>query len=348
MSNLDTSIGLKLDDNYLSIIIPVFNGGENFRYCLQSLKQFAPKNAEIIVVADGDTDGSGDLAVSYGAKVIRNSVSYGPAIARNLGAAIATGDIILFLDADVTLLPQTIAKIETVFSQDMEMAALIGSYDDNPGATNFLSQYKNIFNHYTHQQANEEASTFWGACGAIRREIFETIGGFNESYHLPSVEDIELGYRLKEAGYQIRLCKDIQIKHLKQWFVISLIKADIFQRAIPWTILLFKYDKIINDLNLNWQNRASVLLIYLTIILILLSWKWNWLLEIASLDIIVLLLINNELYRFFWQKKGFLFAISAIPWHWFYYFYGGLGFAIGLIITKIRNLSFKDNKAENE
>jgi hypothetical protein len=49
---------------------------------------------------------------------------------------------------------------------------LIGSYDDAPGANNFLSQYKNLFHHYTHQTGSEEASTFWGACGAIRRDVF--------------------------------------------------------------------------------------------------------------------------------------------------------------------------------
>ena len=99
------------------------------------------------------------------------------------------------------------------FSENPDLAALIGSYDDAPGEKNFLSQYKNLFHHYTHQHGKVEASTFWGACGAIRREIFLSMAGFNDNYRQPCIEDIEFGYRLKQEGYKIRLCKSIQVKH---------------------------------------------------------------------------------------------------------------------------------------
>jgi hypothetical protein len=59
------------------------------------------------------------------------------------------------------------------FQNDHDLAAVIGSYDDEPFEPNFLSQYKNLLHHYVHQTANRDASTFWGACGAIRRESFD-------------------------------------------------------------------------------------------------------------------------------------------------------------------------------
>lgn len=330
----------------LSLIIPVYNGGEKFKDCLYRLQKFAQLAKEIVIVADGDTDASRDLAKNFGdnfggnfdVKVIVNDSSFGPAYARNQGAKIATGDLLFFLDADVTIKEETILKILDFFSKNQDIFAVIGSYDDSPSATNFLSQYKNLFHHYTHQKGNENASTFWGACGIIRREVFEKIGGFNENYRLPSVEDIELGYRLKQAGYQIRLCKDIQVKHLKKWTIISLLKADIFQRAIPWTVLLLKYQQIINDLNLNWQNRASVILVYLSLIILILSWWWHWLLIIILFNFCLLLLINQDVYQFFQAKKGTKFALLTIPWHWLYFFYGGLGLAIGFLIYQKRNL----------
>ncbi|MGH2416682.1 MAG: glycosyltransferase family 2 protein, partial [Microcystaceae cyanobacterium] len=249
-------------DLSISMVIPVHNGGEAFRQCLSHIKQFAPKDTEIIVVADGDTDGSGDLAEAIGAFVLRTPTAGGPAKARNLGSKAAHGDILLFIDADVTISAQTIAQVRQVFCQEPDLAALMGSYDDAPGTANFLSQYKNLFHHYTHQRGSEEASTFWGACGAIRRDVFLSVGGFDEGYRLPCVEDIELGYRLKQADYRIRLCKTIQVKHLKRWGMISLLRADFFYRAIPWTTLILRDRSFANDLNLGWSNRMSIILVY--------------------------------------------------------------------------------------
>lgn len=62
----------------VSVIVPVYNGGQSFRSCLASLKAAVPSPYEIIVVADGDTDGSWQVAQDFGAKVIRRPVSGGP------------------------------------------------------------------------------------------------------------------------------------------------------------------------------------------------------------------------------------------------------------------------------
>jgi glycosyltransferase involved in cell wall biosynthesis len=315
----------------VSVVIPVYNGGESFRQCLSNLAKTIPQPQEIIVVADGDTDNSWRLAEQFGARVLRIPTCGGPARARNLGVRAAKSDIILFVDADVAIAPDAIGKVAIAFEQDPTLAAMIGSYDDAPGATNFLSQYKNLLHHYTHQISNEEAFTFWGAIGAIRRDIFLGIGGFDESYRLPSIEDIELGYRLKKAGHQIRLCKTLQGKHLKHWGLISLLRADFFYRAIPWTALILRDRSLPNDLNLGVSSRFSVILTYKLAIVLAGALWWPSLLIAAGLIGIPLLLINAPLYRFFGRKHGLFFALKTIPWHWFYYFYGGLAFAVGVV-----------------
>ena len=329
------------NDNYnstpsLSIVIPVYNGGENFRSCLLSLQKYAPSDVEVLVVADGDTDGSRNLATEFGYRLLVNKNSRGPASARNRGAKKTSGEVIFFMDADVTINQYTIPKILDFFASHPDVDAIIGSYDDTPYASNFLSQYKNLFHHYTHQQGSEVGSTFWGACGIIRREAFLEVGGFNESYRLPSVEDIELGYRLRKAGFSIKLCKDIQVKHLKEWRIVSLLKAEIFQRAIPWTVLLLRYDQIKNDLNLGFKSRISIILVYSMLFFALLIWWWEsaffFLLSIA----ILLFILNIDVYKFYFQKKNILFSLLVIPWHWFYYFYGGVGFATGLAMSQLR------------
>lgn len=330
----------------VSIVVPVHNGGDSFRRCLSGIRQWALQ-AELIVVADGESDGSWKLAEQYGAKLIRLSESGGPARARNLGAEVATSNILFFVDADVEIHPTTVERVRHAFQRDPELAALIGSYDDSPGAGNFLSQYKNLFHHYTHQDGCEEASTFWGACGAIRKDVFMSLGGFDESYRKPCIEDIELGYRLRQAGYKIRLCKDIQVKHLKLWTPFSLLRAEVFYRALPWTALLLEirqsnpqqYQRFSSDLNLRWSSRLSVILVYCAGLGLLMTW-WQpsslWVTCIASL---VLVVINLPVYRFFYQKRGALFALRVLPWHWFYYFYSGLAFAIGTARHQLRRYS---------
>ncbi|MBW4650311.1 MAG: glycosyltransferase family 2 protein [Kastovskya adunca ATA6-11-RM4] len=315
----------------ISVIIPVYNGGTAFRECLSKLMEAQPQPDEVIVVADGDTDDSWQLAKEFGVKVLRLSVCSGPARARNVGAQAARGDILFFVDADVAICPEAIEQVAIAFSQQPDLDALIGSYDDAPGAKNFLSQYRNLFHHYTHQIASTKASTFWGACGAIRRDVFLRMGGFDERYRQPSVEDIELGYRLCRAGYKIQLHKGLQVKHLKRWEAISLIKTDFFKRALPWTELIWRDRLLNNDLNLRTENRISTVLVYgLMMCLIAAGWSVAFL-AVATGLALLLLALNAPLYRFFQSCRGKRFALRTIPWHWLYYLYSGLAFATGTV-----------------
>lgn len=319
----------------ISVIIPVYNGGAAFKACLQSLSLYLPPTkdlaTEVIVVADGCTDGSDLLAEQFGATVVRTHSPEGPARARNLGSQKAQGDILFFIDADVTVHPDTFYKVAGLFAREPDLTAAIGSYDDAPGASNFLSQYKNLFHHYTHQTACEEASTFWGACGAIRRQTFWAVGGFDETYRKPSIEDIELGYRLRQQGYTIRLCKTLRVKHLKRWGPISLLRAEFFYRALPWTELLLRQKHIINDLNLSLSTRISVVLTFILIGALLSSFWWTKGLALAGSTALVLMLLNLSVYQFFHHQRGLWFMLRTIPWHWLYFGYCGLAYGLGLV-----------------
>lgn len=322
----------------ISVIIPVHNGGDSFRHCLSKLAEALPLPNEIIVVADGDTDGSWLVAKEFSAKVLRIPTCGGPAQARNLGARAARSDILFFVDADVAICADAIGQVALTFGREPDLAALIGSYDDAPGASNFLSQYRNLLHHYVHQTACEEASTFWGACGAIRRQVFLSISGFDESYRYPSIEDIELGYRLKQAGQKIRLCKTLQVKHLKRWGVVSLLKADFFYRALPWTELILRDRAFINDLNLQMSSRVSVMLTFGLLVALVGAWWWPGFLAVAVVLSMSLLALNAPVYGFFIRQRGLWFALQVIPWHWLYYFYSGLAFAIGTARYQSRKL----------
>ena len=316
----------------ISVIIPVYRGGDDFQECLNALAASNSKPKEIIIVADGGMHGTPQPDESLGAILLETAKAGGPARARNLGAEKASGDILFFFDADVTIGPDTIAKVTAEFAKSSKLAALFGSYDDAPGKRNFLSQYRNLLHHYVHQIGKEDASTFWSGCGAIRREVFFEFGGFDATlFDKPAIEDIELGYRIKKAGHKIKLCKDIQIKHLKHWGPWSIVKTDFFQRALPWTELILRDKNFLNDLNTDTASRLSVVAIFLLVLSLAAAILWPPALVVSAAAGLLLTILNRNVYQFFRKKRGGWFTLRVIPWHWLYYFYSGLAFGIGYL-----------------
>jgi glycosyltransferase involved in cell wall biosynthesis/tetratricopeptide (TPR) repeat protein len=333
----------------LSLIIPVRNGGRDFQRCLAAVAASTIRPYEFFVVDDGSTDATPQWAAEAGATVLHTAIpGGGPALARNLAAAQATGDILYFCDADVEIRPDTLAHIQRVFAQDAEVAALFGSYDDQPGDSGFLSQYKNLFHHYVHQQGSDEASTFWSGCGAIRRDLFLKYGGFSSRYELPSIEDIELGYTLKRNGHSIRLDKTLLVKHLKRWTWPSLLHSDIVARGIPWTRLILREGAFLNDLNLQTHNRISVVVVYLLALCAVLGF-WQPLLWLGlPLGAVALLYMNRHVYQFFAEKRGWVFVFGVLFVHWLYYFYNGISFGLGALLHVVEDKSPPGNRISSK
>ena len=317
-----------------SVIIPVWQGGTNFAKCLSSAIAAIRKDDEVVVVADGEGDGSWRMAEQMGVRVVKLPTRSGPGRARNIGAETSQSDILFFIDADVIIPPDSIERIRSIFETEKDLAALIGSYDEQPSEADFYSQYKNLFHHYVHQHGSAEASTFWGACGAIRREVFLKAGGFDSSYDRPSIEDIELGYRLKVASEKIRLLPDLQVKHLKRWNAYSLIRTDVFDRATPWTELIWDHfvrrrARISKDLNLGIPYRLSLITSFLFIAALVAVFFTRWAMPFAFLFGFLFILFQVHFFRFFWVKRGLSFAFHALAWRFGYDIYSGLGFCYG-------------------
>jgi glycosyltransferase involved in cell wall biosynthesis len=315
----------------ISVIIPVLNGAAFLGRCLESLTRSELQPAECIVVDDRSADGSEEIAAAMGALTVRAERHAGPGAARNFGAARSSGDLLVFVDSDVCVHRDTLSRIQARFDAEPDLDALIGSYDDDPAAPGFVSQYKNLLNHYVHQHGHPDATTFWSACGAIRRDVFLAEGGFDESYLRATVEDIHFGYRLRQAGHRIALDGTIQVKHLKRWTLGGLLRCDVFDRALPWTRLILESRQLPNDLNVAVSQRISALLAWTSAGFAIAGLWWPALLAPALLAAAGNVVLNRKFFRLLAARRGWLFAAGALPLHFAYYLYSSFTFAAGAV-----------------
>ena len=321
------------DQPGISVIVPFHNAAATLEACLDAILRAAPvRPLEVIAVDDGSDDPSADICKNRGVQVLRMETRSGPAAARNRGAAVARGDYLYFLDADVIMEPENPAKLLRCFERDPDLAAVFGSYDTSPAAPNFLSQYRNLLHHAVHQKANPDARTFWAGCGAVRRDLFLEQGGFDaDRYPEPSIEDIELGLRLHRRGHPIRLEKNLFVTHLKTWRFCSMLRTDILRRAWPWSLLILERGNEVNDLNLGAADRASGGLVCLAAALLPLALFDPRTAAIAAAALCGVLVLNRKLYRFFARERGLFFLLRVIPMHLLYFLTGSLAYAAAAV-----------------
>jgi glycosyltransferase involved in cell wall biosynthesis len=317
----------------LSVVIPARNAALHLAPLLAALAPQLLPGDECIVVDDASTDNSARIAEEHGVAILSLLRRGGPSAARNAGAKRATGDVLVFLDADVAPHPGLLSRFRERLEQSPGLSAVFGSYDANPSAPSTVSRFRNLLHCYTHRTGNPDAGTFWAGCGAIRRSDFLGVGGFDAvRFPEPSVEDIELGLRLKRSGGRILLDPSLQVQHRKAWTFASMLRADFFHRAIPWAGLILEGGSMPRDLNLKSSQRVSAAAVALAAAAAVLT---PWAPQEAAAAVAVLLalatLLNVHFYRFLATCGGWPFAIRSAPLHWVYYLCALSGFGLAWI-----------------
>jgi glycosyltransferase involved in cell wall biosynthesis len=316
------------------VIVPMYNAERLIERCLAPLLAMLERNEilEIIVVDDKSTDGSAEIVRRYSSvRLVAMTAQGGPGAARNLGVTHASGTYAWFVDSDVVVAADA-ARVLGATIAKTGAAAVIGSYDDRPAAGNFLSQYKNLVHHYYHHRGKSRASTFWAGCGAVERQAFLRLGGFDAArYRYPSIEDIDLGYRLCDAGGRIVLEPGMQGKHLKEWRFANLVHTEIFRRALPWARLMLDRKDVTDDLNIGRAERARAALTLATIGCVL-ALPLGWIdVRLVGVMVAILLAANAGFIAFFVRTKGLLFAGRAFLFHQLYYVYSSAAFAVAMV-----------------
>lgn len=325
----------------LSVIVPAHNAAALLPLSLGAIlgNDYPRALWELIIVDDASTDGTGEVAARFADRVVTLAGRpHGPGYARNRGVEAATrGEWVVFIDADVVVHPDTLRRFAEAIAADPAINAIFGAYDDNPVAPGFLSQYRNLLHRYVHVTAAGPAETFWAGCGAVRRSAFLAIGGFDQQrYRRPQIEDIELGYRLRDQGGSILLDPGIQGAHLKHWHFSGSVKTDLLDRGIPWVRLLLERRRMatLAHLNVKRGERTKTLLVGLALLLLLLG-AVTTTLSLAAAGVFLLLVIvvwNLPLFAWFARHRGELFALAVVPMNLWYYVMSGVSVVAGVVL----------------
>ena len=221
----------------LSVVIPATDRPASLARCLAAVARSSEPHEVTVVTAPAGA---------------------GPAAARNLGVARGSGEIVVFVDSDVEVHPDALRRLREALERDPRLDAVFGSYDDRPADPAVVSRFRNLLHHHVHVSSPGPAATFWAGLGAIRRDVFEASGGFDEQrYPRPSIEDIELGMRLHAAGGRIELEPAARGTHLKTWTLRSMLRTDFAARGAPWVALQLEAGRAAGSLNLTWRQRIA-------------------------------------------------------------------------------------------
>jgi GT2 family glycosyltransferase len=235
----------------------------------------------------------------------------GPARARNAGAARSDAELLVFVDSDVEVHPDALARIERHFAADPGLAAVFGAYDQEPAAPGLTSRFRNLLHHHVHASSAGEAETFWAGLGAIRRDSFEAVEGFDEArFPRASIEDIDLGMRLRGDGHRILLDPAISGRHLKTWTPLSMVRTDFSRRGVPWMRLVLRESRGRTALNLGWRHRFGALASALLVIAVLARRP-----RASLAALLFLAVLNRDLYALLARRGGPPLLLAGIGLH---------------------------------
>ena len=226
----------------ISIIIPAYNSENTIEKCLNAIfnTDYPRKKYEVIVIDDKSTDNTINIVQRYPCKLIKQKKNQGPAKARNVGAQLSKGDILFFIDSDIILKKNSLTEVKESF-KDKNKKCLTGMYKKYPENKGIFPLYKSFL--WYHELSNVDKD-FVGvmntACGAIKKEIFIDIKGFNTNYKGAECEDVEFSRRLTQK-YRIYFNKNLKVGHYYPNLFGGLKKS--FQTYLQWWPLFLKTKK---------------------------------------------------------------------------------------------------------
>ncbi len=232
----------------VSVVIPVYNQLAYTKQCLESIRRQSDQPGEIIVVDNASTDGTKAFLEEAKVRLITNHSNLGCATAWNQGAQASRGEVVGILNNDVVVTPGWLKNL-LVFLEGSGHGIISPAAREGP--LNYdLDRYAAEF---TRRCARATRSEVYGACLFIRREVFDTIGLFDEGFRYGGCEDIDFIWRARRAGYTIGMTGSVLIHHFGM-LTQDAVKQTV-TRAYPDSNLAHFQKKWNRTVRGNWAER---------------------------------------------------------------------------------------------
>ncbi|MBD3390697.1 MAG: glycosyltransferase, partial [Chitinivibrionales bacterium] len=220
----------------VSAVIPAYNAAATLGRTLDDLGRQTRVPGEVIVVDDGSTDTTADIAGRAGCRVIRLDRNAGCARARNLGFAEARGEIIYFLDADCAPEPECLERLVAEITRSDRIGIAGGAEIDGNGPDNrfALAYYVSECYDFAPQLPAKRRMYLRTSNLLVRRNVLEKLTGFRE--HLSAAEDLEFCFRATRAGYDVVFRPDARIVHNHNRRDLKSFAATFYRNGIGGTL----------------------------------------------------------------------------------------------------------------
>lgn len=333
------SAAAPMSSSAISVVVAMRNAAGTIRGTLGSLLESdLPRSSlEIVAVDDCSTDGSGDIAARFVDALVRlRGRPFGPAYCRNRGVEVSHGEQIVLLDADTTLNPDTLSSLLVIAGKNPQLGGVSAAHDTFGGAANLVSQYWNLLLRFGEHHHGGLGSYLGDGCSIVRREAIVAAGLYDEwRFTTPSLEGIELGGQLREAGFQTLLDASVSVRTLRRWSVrsacseawkrsIKLARSVGYQsvrRTAPAEIVLTLSRAAIPSIAMLCTLGLSASLLNHS----------NWIAPVIG-AVVGVLIGNFKVLRFFARVRGLPFAIAVAPVHFALEVISALGLCVGWML----------------
>lgn len=228
---------------FISVVIPVRNGARTIAACLDAVLASSYERFEVIVVDDGSTDATAEIASRFPCRLVRHAGSSGASAARNAGGREASGEILFFIDADCMVLPDTLRMVDRAMT-GARSVIVGGSYTPLPFDPGFFNEFQSIF--INHSELRSRVPDYVASHAmAIWRAGFLASGGFPEAF-MPILEDVEFSHRLRRSGWTLRMDPSILVRH-SFGFGLRRSLQNAFRKSRYWTAYSIQNRDLFSD-----------------------------------------------------------------------------------------------------